>query len=287
MNRWPDYLRIAGVVLLLASLQAWGYYRQASPLIAEAQQQLSLLQREIPDSRLINQSLQSLQAYWKLADDEVTRRQILELRDFVLQGFDSDPRTAVQEFARVVDSFESRRVTEQEVLVTLQRHVTQLERMYADHFDEAIATVSNPAWYLQPTAAFLNNNLAQSQALAFNHSLYLMHVRDTSAAVEILDDLRSHSADESLQAKALFTLSRIRYQAFRLEKDPSYFQDALLLAQLSVRSDAGHALAKLFLDYLLSVDRRAVEVDESPLEGEGSGEGEGERGAIANDPGEF
>ncbi len=280
-------LRFAGILLLLAGLQAWGFYRQASPLIAEAHEQLYLLQHEVPDNRLVNLSLQSLQAYWKAAEVDLTRRQVVELRDSVSRRFGADPAAAVREFARVVDGFESRSVAEQDVLATLQRQAVQLERMYTDHFNISIMAVSHPAWYLQPTAALLNNDQAQSRALEFNHALYLMHVRNTSAAVEILDDLRGNSADDSLRAKALFTLSRIQYQAFRLEKDPSYFRDALQLAQQSVRSDAGHALAKLFLDYLLSIDRQAVEVDVSPLEGEGSGEGEGERGAIATDPGEF
>ncbi len=284
MNSWPALLRFAGILLLVAGLQAWGFNRQASPVIAEAHEQLLLLQNEALDNRLTNLSMQSLQAYWNATETELTRRQVLELRDSVLQRFDADPQDAVRELTQVVGSFESRTVAEQDVLTTLQRQTTQLERMYADHFEDAIAAVAHPAWYLQPTAAFLNNDQAQSQALLFNHALYLMHVRKTSAAVEILDSLR---ADETLQAKALFTLSRIQYQAFRLEKDPSYFQDALQLAQQSVRSDAGHALAKLFLDYLLSIDRQSVEVDESPVEGEGSGEGEGERGAIATDPGEF
>ncbi len=284
MNSWPALLRFVGILLLIAGLQAWGFNRQASPVIAEAHEQLLLLQNEVADNRLANLSMQSLQAYWNATETELTRRQVLELRDSVLQRFDADPQDAVREFAQVVGSFESRTVAEQDVLTTLQRQTTQLERMYADHFEDAIAAVAHPGWYLQPTAAFLNNDQTRSRALAFNHALYLMHVRETSAAVEILDSLR---ADESLQAKALFTLSRIQYRAFRLEKDPSYFQDALQLAQQSVRSDAGHALAKLFLDYLLSIDRQSVEVDESPVEGEGSGEGEGERGAIAADPGEF
>jgi hypothetical protein len=284
MNSWPALLRFVGILLLIAGLQAWGFNRQASPVIAEAHEQLLLLQNEVPDNRLANLSMQSLQAYWNATETELTRRQVLELRESVLQRFDADPQDAVREFAQVVGSFESRTVAEQDVLNTLQRQTTQLERMYADHFEDAIAAVAHPAWYLQPTAAFLNNDQTRSRALAFNHALYLMHVRETSAAVEILDSLR---ADESLQAKALFTLSRIQYGAFRLEKDPSYFQDALQLAQQSVRSDADHALAKLFLDYLLSIDRQSVEVDESPVEGEGSGEGEGERGAIAADPGEF
>ena len=287
MNKWPDYLRIAGIVLLLAGIQAWGFYKQVSPLTSEAQQQLSLLQREVPDSRLVNLSMQSLKAYSDINADELTRRQILELRDFVLREFATDPRTAVQQLTRVVTSFESRSVDDQEALLNLRRQVSQLERMYTDHYDRAILAFTHPAWYLQPTAAFLNNNTAQMEALAFNRSLYLMHVQDSSTATDILDDLRSNTADESLRAKALITLSRIRYQAFRVEKNPSHFQDALQLAQQSVRTDSDHELAKLFLDYLLSVDRRSVEVDTSPLEGEGSGEGEGERGAIASDPGEF
>ena len=287
MNKWPDYLRIAGIVLLLAGIQAWGFYKQVSPLTSEAQQQLSLLQREVPDSRLVNLSMQSLKAYSDINADELTRRQILELRDFVLREFATDPRTAVQQLTRVVTSFESRSVDDQEALLNLRRQVSQLERMYTDHYDRAILAFIHPAWYLQPTAAFLNNNTAQMEALAFNRSLYLMHVQDSSTATDILDDLRSNTADESLRAKALITLSRIRYQAFRVEKNPSHFQDALQLAQQSVRTDSDHELAKLFLDYLLSVDRRSVEVDTSPLEGEGSGEGEGERGAIASDPGEF
>lgn len=287
MNKWPALLRLAGILMLVAGLQAWGFHGQASPLIAEANKQLYLLQQEVPDNRLVDLSLQSLQAYWNAAEAELTRRQVLELRDSVLQRFDADPAAAVHEFARVVDGFESRSIAEQDVLATLQRQTTRLDRMYRDHFDNAIMAISHPAWYLLPTAALLNNDQARSQALAFNHALYLMHVRNTSAAVEILDGLRGDTNDQSLQAKALFTLSRLQYQAFRREQDPSYFQDALQLAQQSVRRDASHALAKLFLDYLLSTDRQAVEADMSPVEGEGTGEGEGERGAISTDPGEF
>lgn len=290
-NRWPALLRIAGVLLLIAGLQAWGFNRQAAPQIAEAGEQLNLLQQEVPDNRLMNLSLRDLQAYWQTADDELVKRQVLELRDTVLQRFAADPAAAVGEFARVVDGFESRSAGEQEVLATLQRDVAQLELMYTDHFGAAIMAVSQPAWYLQPTASFLNKDRTQGRALNFNHALYLMHVRDTGAAVEILDELRRNADTESradpLISKALFALSRLQYQAFRLEQEQAYFREALQYAQQSVRSDADNALAKLFLDYLLSVDRQATEVDTSPLEGEGSGEGEGERGAIATDTGEF
>lgn len=287
LDKLPRALRIAGALLLIVGLQAWGFYRQATPLIDRASEQLELLQYEAADHRLANRTLESLQAYWQSNDDELTRRRILEVRDSVLRRFATDPAAAVGELVNVVNGFESRSVGDQDVLVRLQRQARQLEHMYQDHFATAIAAVHRPAWYLLPTAALLNNDDTQFEALLFNHAMYLMHVRDTTSAVEILDDLRTNTTSEILRAKALFTLSRLQYQAFGIEKDQSYFQDALQLAQQSVRADANHALAKLFLDYLLSVDRQAVDVDVSPLEGEGSGEGEGERGAIATDTDDF
>ena len=72
---WPALLRSAGILLLIAGLQAWGYYRQASPLIEEAQQQLNLLQHEVPKNRLLNSAMHSLQEFWQATDDELTRRQ--------------------------------------------------------------------------------------------------------------------------------------------------------------------------------------------------------------------
>jgi hypothetical protein len=291
LRRWAMPLRIAGIVLLLAGLQAWGFNQQASPLIAEAYEQLNILQQEVPDNRLMNLALQSLQDYWKSADDELTRRQVLELRDSVLQRFGADPAAAVREFARVVSSFESRSVPEQEALAALQPIAAQLENMYTDHFGAALMKISYPAWYLQPTASFLNNDRTTNRALAFDHALYLMHTRDTSAAVEVLDELRRDSDEagepDALTARVLFVLARMQYEAYRLEKDQAYFREAVQYAQQSVRGNAGYAPAKLFLEYLLSVDRQATEVDVSPLEGEGSGEGEGERGAIATEAGEF
>lgn len=290
-NKWPAILRIVGIGLLLAGIQSWGFNQQTAPLIAAADTQLTLLRQEMPDNRLANESLRSLQDYWQSADDDLVKRQVLELRDTVLQRFGTDPAAAAREFARVVASFESRSIADQEVLTALQKNVTDLEAMYTDHAGAAIMAVSRPAWYLQPTASFLNNNRSRNRAMAFNHALYLMHVRDTDAAVEILDDLRRDTdaspQTDHLVSKALFVLSRLQYQAFRLEQDQAYFRESLQYAQQSVRSNADNALAKLFLDYLLSVDQQATEVDTSPLEGEGSGEGEGERGAIATDAGEF
>jgi len=290
-SRWPALLRIAGVVLLIAGLQAWGFNRQASPLIEEAYGQLASLRQEVPDNRLMNLSLRSLQDFWRATDDELAKTQVLELRDAVLERFGADPAAAVGEFANVVASFEARSDVEQESLASLRRHAAELEHMYTDHFEAAITAVSRPPWYLQPTASFLNNDRVRNRALRFNHALYLMHVRDMTAAVGILDELRrdggAEPGSDPLTSRILFALSRLQFEAFQVEQNQTYFREALQYAQQSVRSDADYALPKLFLEYLLSIDKKATEVDMSPLEGEGEGEGEGERGAIATEPGEF
>lgn len=282
-------LRVGGSVLIIAGLQAWGFNRQAAPLLEEAHTELVALQHELPDNRLMNQSLLSLQDYWRLTENELGKTKALALRDTVLQQFGSSPVEAVQEFARVVGEFEARSSAQQSALSSLQSNVAALERVYADHYGRAIMAVSYPAWYLQPTASFLNNNRSRNRALNFNHALYLSHVGDTTAAVELLDELRRNSdgVSDNLTPRISFVMSRLQYQAFQTELDPAYFRDAVQHAQQSVNSDATYTLPKLFLEYLLSIDRKAAEVDTSPLEGQGEGEGEGERGAIATDPGEF
>jgi hypothetical protein len=161
--------------------------------------------------------------------------------------------------------------------------------MYADHYGAAIAAYAHPAWYLQPTAGLLNNDRERSRALEFNHALYLIEVRDAGAALEIFDELRDAPEFESgpLRSRLLFALSRLQFQAYEVEKNPGFLVEALQYAQQSARADAGFELPKVFLEYLLSIDRAATQVDMSPMEGEGTGEGEGERGAIITIPEDF
>jgi hypothetical protein len=276
-------------VLLIAGLQAWAFNRHVTPLVEHAEEQLSALRQEVTNNRLVNLSLEALQELYNTVDDELSQRQILELRDNVVQRFAANPAAAAGELARVTSSLDARSVIEQEALDTAQRRVGRLDEMYKDHFETAILAVSHPSWYLQPTASFLNNNNTRNQGLAFNHALYLMHVRDASGAIEILDELRKAPEFEAgpKRSRLLFALSRLQYQAFQLEKDAAYFREALQYVQQSVREDADHQQPKVFLEYLLSIDRKSASVDMSPMEGEGTGEGEGERGAIVTDPEDF
>ena len=288
-GRLQAWLRWGGALLLLAGLQAWGFARTTVPLIAEAEQQLVALQQEVTDNQLVNSSLEALQAYWSSVDDDVVKREVLELRDTVITRFNSNPAAAVDELARVTAELEARSVVEQEALATLERRVSRLARMYADHYGAAITAYSYPPLYLQPVAGLLNNDRERNHALDYNHALYLMDVRDTSGALEILDALREEPEFEAgaWRARLLFAMSRLQFQAFQLDKDPAFFRESLQYAQESARADADYALPKVFLEYLLSIDRNATQVDTAPMEGEGTGEGEGERGAIVASPEDF
>lgn len=287
MNRVPLLLRWIGAVLLVAGLQAWGLQRQASPIIAVATEELGALRHEVTDNRRMNETLRSLQAYARATDDDLVRRQVLELRDAVLDRFGEDPAGSVAEIASVVAGFESRSGADGAPLAELRRHVMRLERMYTDHYRIAIDVVAHPAWYLQPTASFLNNDADRNRSLELNRAMYLALVREPGAAIEILDALRRESTDDAINARTLHVLARMQFDAYRGDKDPAHLQEALRLSRQAVVTDAHYELGKLFLDYLVSIDRQLVESDAEPAEGEGSGEGEGERGAIAVEPEEF
>ena len=287
INRVPSLLRWIGAVLLIAGLQAWGFQRQASPVIAVASEELRALRHEVTDNRRMNETLRSLQSFEQATDDDLVRRQVRELRDSVLDRFGEDPAGSVAEIASVVAGFESRLAADQESLASLQRHTIRLERMYADHYRIAIDVVAHPAWYLLPTAAFLNNDDDRNRSLALNHAMYLALVREPGAAIEILDALRRESGDDAINARALHVLARLQFDAYQGEKDSSHFQEALRLSRQTVVTDAHYELGKLFLDYLVSFDMQLAASDAEPPEGEGSGEGEGERGAINVEPEEF
>lgn len=286
-QRLPLALRVAGVVLLIVGLQALGFQRHVAPLIATAEEQLAALQLEASSHKLMNASLQTLQAYWRSAPDEVSRRQALDLRDSVLEQFAAEPAAAVAEFARVAESLGDDGGTTPEAVTELRRQAARLGHMYGDHYAAASAALSRPPWYLQPTAAFLNNDETRRRSLALNHASYLALVHDPAAAIEVLDALRSERSDDAVTATALYGLARVHFDAFRVSKDSAHFDDALRYARQSVIEGPEHALGKLFLDYLVSVDRQAVDVDAETLEGEGSGEAEGERGAISAQPEDF
>ena len=285
--RLTGWLRWTGILLLVAGLQAWGFHRSIEPQVAAARAQLAALQQEVPDNRLMNLALQALQDYWRLADDEVVKSQVLELRDNVLQRFNAEPAVAVEDFARVSRTFAARTPGSQEALALLQERVERLAGMYEDHYAKALAAYTSPAWYWLPTAAILNRDSDRSNSLAYNDALYRVLVRDIDGGIGMLDELRRTAGTPAFESDVLFALARTRYAAFEQQKDPAFLREALQYAQQSVRTEAGTPMHQLFLEFLLAIDQEAAKVEMDPMQGEGSGEGEGQRGTIATDTGEF
>jgi hypothetical protein len=278
-------LRIAGIALLLVGLQSLLFQRSIQSREAEARDNLERLRQEVVDTRLIDGALQALRDYWQLVADEARKRQALALRDAVHAGYRDDMRGTVEEFVRRVRELEATTATEREALAELRQRVSVLEQVYSDHYGPLVDRGS--AWYFQPAASLQPGQAGARQALALNHALYLMLVRDQAAANAILDELARNARSERFRSRVQHAQSRLQFEAYVLEPDPQYLGQSLQLARQSVASDADHTAAKLFLEFLLGVDRSARQLDTAPVQGQGAGEGEAERGAIATDAKEY
>jgi hypothetical protein len=83
-----------------------------------------------------------------------------------------------------------------------------------------------------------------------------------------------------------YAQARMLYDAFQSEGQFDYYQQAIQSLKESLRSNPEYGQPKLFLEYLLSLDRGSQEVN-APVTGDGSGEAEGERGVISSAPPNF
>jgi len=276
-------LKVIGILVLIGGLQAWGFHRNITPQIREANRYLLLLTEEARGNHLLNSSLNALRDYRRISTDEMRQRQILQLRETVVQQFRENPQLAIAEFVNVASGFEAHSAVEQELLMSLQQDLTLLGEIYSDHFAVVLAQYVKPAWYFQPVASLVTMNSPNRYKLDFDHALYLMLVGERGAANAIYSDLRQEVGSRRLQSRILFAQSRLQYNAFRNEPDPEYQRQAVQYAQQSLRHDAGYELPKLFLEYLLAIDLQAMDIESTPMEGQGSGEAQGERGAISTD----
>jgi hypothetical protein len=282
------WMRIVGLILLACGLQAWLFDRQITRMNEAAMSNLVLQQQERSDDRIINETLRALQQYWRTLDAESERDRVLTLRDTVIERFATDRLGAVRELTHVVATFEPLSPVEESALLSLRQRVLELETIYADRTGTVLERYRAPPWYLQPTGSLVNDSPARLTALRYNHALSLMAAGDTAAARSILEELRQVTADDDAQsADVLYAEARLQYDAFTQEPDPAYLREALELTRQSVRRKAEHAVPKLFLEYLLSVEPMSGKVEVEPVEGQGSGEGQGERGVISEDAGDF
>lgn len=286
-NRWPAMLCISGIIISIIGLQAWLFERQLQRRVDLSNEQLVLLHQEHISNRTIDQALSNLQEFWRLSENDASRRQVLALRDSVIADFRGDPVATTETFSHGVNTLQARSEAQQEALTKLRQDLNALNLMYEDHAAAARDYYNSPGWYLQPAAMFLANNSSTSRALQFNHAVYLTHVNRLASAEELLNDVHTGNDDPAMNSQVLFALSRLQLEAFEVDKDPAVLTDALRYARYAVQSDAHQPLAKLYLAYLLTIDPQTGRVDSPADQGDGSGEGEGERGAINVDAGEF
>ena len=275
-------LKLIGTVLIIFGVQAWGFHSFVTPRIEKADVNLIALLEEAPTNSLIDATLTTLRDYRRANDDEVQNRQILGLRETIVRGYRDDPRAVIDEALRISVGLNGDTDIEQELLATLRRNLLRLQAMYTDHYAEIIARYSQAPLYLQPTAALLSLNRSSRERFEFNHALYRMLSGDHGAANSIYSELRRSTQDDLIISRALYGQARLQFEAFRIDGDPEYYRQARQYTQESLSNDPAQGVPKLFLEYLLSIDQQAVDVESPPEEGQGSGESEGERGSLSS-----
>ena len=284
MNRVSSWAcKLIGATLVFLGVQTWGFHNFFAARIEIADVNLIALLEEAPTNSLIDATLTTLRDYRRANNDEVQSRQILGLRETIVRGYRDDPRAVIDEALRISDGLNGDTDVEQELLATLRRNLLRLQTMYADHYAEVIARYSRAPLYLQPTAALLSLNRSSRERFEFNHALYRLLSGDHGAANSMYSELRRSTQDDLINSRALYGQARLQFEAFRIDGDPEYYRQARQYTQESLSNDPAQGVPKLFLEYLLSIDQQAVDVESAPEEGQGSGESEGERGSLSSE----
>lgn len=275
-------LKGSGAVLIIFGLQAWGFYSLLGPRIEIADDNLMALLEEVSANSLIDETLSTLRDYRRENDDGVRSRQILGLRQMIVRAYRDDPRAVVDEAIRISGGFNPDSAIERELLASLRRNLLRLQAIYSDQYGDVIARFNRPPLYLQPTAALLALNQFTRDRLEFNHALYLMLSGNRSAANSMYSELRRSAGNDEIHARSLYAQARLQFEAFQIDADPEYYRQARQYTQESLSSDPTQGVPKLFLEYLLSIEQRAMDVESTPEEGQGAGEADGERGSISS-----
>lgn len=280
--------QVVGILLLIVSLQSLAFHRHVEKYDRASRQNLELLSQETASGRLIDTALSELREYWRLGTEPAMKSLALELREDVVLRFRAEPLAVVERFQRGATTLQADSEASREALVRLNATLRRLTEVYTNRAATAWSAWSQPPLYLQPAAALVKLFAGRTEMrLNYNRALYLMLVGEREEAQEIFLAVRRAAESPEERALVLFAQARLRFDAFEDTKDPQQLSEALQHVRQSVRSDPDYELSKLFLDYLLSSEMAATEVDAEPLEGEGSGEGKGERGAISSRAPEF
>jgi len=280
-------LKVAGFVLVIASLQAYGFDRHFLPLFNQASRHIDRLAAEISTNTQVDTVLGLLADLRRTTQNEILRTEIVQTYERFTGEFITNPRTAIADLIRVANGFAAQTDSiEADILVSLKQELESLQQIYSDHYGDLNARLQSPPFYLQPTAALIKRDNALENKTGFNHALYLALTGDRSAANTIFNDLKSDQQDIQFMSLVHYAQARMLYDAFVAQNNMEYFQQAIQNLQESLRYNPDYGMPKMFLEYLLSMNR-GMQAEDVPQQGEGTGEAEGERGVMSSHPPTF
>jgi len=287
LEKTPKILRIIGVILIIVGLQSYGFYVHFVPQINSANVELDHLMDDVATNKFVNKVLNDLGNLRRVSEDTVFQGEIVQIYERFIKEFLENRLEAIAEFARITATlYTPEGPLGEESMATLRTGVEQLVSLYADNYQTLIDDLDSPPIYLQPTASFIKRNDTLEQNIMFNHGVYLSIVSDRGAANTIFNDLKKENIDDTFNAVILYAQARMLFDAFQAEGQFDYYQQAIQALKESLRSNPDYGQPKLFLEYLLSMDKGSQEVN-APVTGDGSGEAEGERGVISSAPPNF
>lgn len=287
VGKLPKVIRITGILIIIAGLQSFGFYSKYVPAINLANQNLDHLVDEVATNNFTNGVLSDLGDLRRISQDENYKKEIVQIYERFIGEFLDDRIATIDEFVRITETLDPPdSPLGEESLTTLKEGVIKLQALYADHYQPVIDDLDSPPIYLQPTAGLIKQRSTLKQNLMFNHGLYLSIIGDRSNANALFNDLENMGVDNEFLAVINYAQARMLYDAFQAEGQFDYYQQAIQALKDSLQNNPDYGQPKLFLEYLLSLDRGSQEVN-APVTGDGSGEAEGERGVISSAPPNF
>jgi tetratricopeptide (TPR) repeat protein len=275
--------RIAGALVLIAGLQTWAFYNRFVPALDEANGYLDQLMNEVSTNTQMDVVLRELDNFRQVAGDDGLQKEVVVVYERFIKEFLESRLPALDQFEKAVNSFKIPAAPlGAESLARVKLNLEKVMQIYGDHYSTLAEDYNSPPLYLQPTAAFIKGNNPLGRKIRFNQAAYNSIVGDVEAANTTFNELKQEVDDPRFLAAIHFTQARMQYSAFKIEGKFDYFQQSIQNLQQSLRLNPDYGLAKMLLEYMLSVEGSSS-TQESSVQGDGNGEAEGERGVISSE----
>ena len=273
--------RIAGIVVLIAGLQTWGFYNHFVPTLENANSNLDQLMNEVSTNTQMDVVLRELDNFRRVAGDAGLEKEVVLVYERFIKEFLQNRLQALDQFGKAVNSFPVPTVKlGAESLARVKSGFEKVTQIYGDQYSALLEDYDSPPLYLQPTAALIKSSHPLGDKIRFNHAVYNSIVGDMAVANTTFNELKQEVGDPRFLATIHYAQARMQYAAFKVEGKFEYFQQSVQNLQQSLRLQPDYGLPKLLLEYLLSVEGSGS-AQSSSSEGDGSGEAEGERGVIS------